>query len=256
MWRLLLILCLVLPVPVLAEHVQYQPGDSIPLALTSGSERTVIFPEPVTFASQTHHQGLFRISLVDSVAYITPTREFEQRLLFRGLASSVMYVVDAAASSAVTPETLTIHVKPERPLSTLNDRQTTQSFVTPVALFQYAAQSLFAPDMSLVEPVPGIRPVRVDQAEVPHFYAGGQFSAFAYAGWVAAGRYVTAVELRNITSDVVYFDPCRVRGRFEIASQQTSYASPQGSQGDSVMTYFISSEPFNTAIARVEGRPC
>lgn len=239
------------------QHKLYQQGEPITVASTVGEELRLMFPEPVKKAVHKQDGRAWGHSLISNTLYLTPKKPFNERLLFQGIESKRMYVADMSASDAKTESVVKIHLKPEKSKSDISKRRAQQAeIVTPVDLVQYAAQTLYAPDQSMVEGLPGVRPVKVSNDTLERtFYRGGDYKARPYGSWSASGVYVTAVEMQNIRSEALSWSVCNVRGRYLAVAPHAGTESPVIRSGDAMMFYFVSEEPFAVASSR-QGVSC
>lgn len=242
---------------VAQQHKLYQQGKPIRIAATVGQELQLMFPEPVKKAVHKQDGRLWVHSLISNTLYLTPKEAFSERLLFQGLESKRMYVADMSASEALTEPVVKIHLKPAGSDNTgLDERRSVSQVVTPIDLVQYAAQTLYSPDETLIEGVTGIRSVKIEQEQLDRtFYRGGDFLAKPYSSWSAAGVYVTAVEMQNIRSAPLKWSVCNVRGRYHSVAPHAGTETPVVRPGGALMFYFVSDEPFSTASKR-QGVSC
>lgn len=239
------------------QHKLYQDGTPIDIAATVDKELRVMFPEPVKKAVHEKDGRAWIHSLISNTLYLTPKRVFSERLLFQGIESARMYVVDMSASETSTEGTVKIHLSPEKSQNrSLEKRKGASEVVTPIDMVQYAAQTLYSPDESLIEGVAGIRRVKVDKNKLDRsFYRGGDYLARPYSSWSASGVYVTAVEMENVRSVPLKWSVCNVRGRYLSVAPHAGTETPIINPGEALMFYFVSDEPFSSASER-KGVPC
>lgn len=240
------------------EHVQYQQGEPINIQVTVDKETRVVFPEPVRKARSSNLDELMMGSLIESTFYVTPKKQFNARLIFQGLDSGRIYVVTMNSTQNSSVSKVTVHAKNDLPDEGTTDqgKAAPKVVITPIDLIQYASQSLYAPDESLIEGVPGIRRVKVSRSMLDRtFYKGGDFLAKPYASWSSAGVYVTAVEMKNIRSAALAWSVCNIRGDFVAVAPQASTETPRLNSESAMMFYFVSAKPFSVAAAS-EGVSC
>ncbi|MAD65697.1 DUF3438 family protein [Haliea sp.] len=240
------------------QHKQYQQGEPIHIAATVGQELQLMFPEPVKKAVHEQDGRAWVHSLISSTLYLTPKQRFSERLLFQGIESKRMYVADMSASQTPTESVVKIHIESVRS-SNHGKKRTNQhkkAVVTPVDLVQFAAQTLYAPDESLVEGVPGVRAVKIESKTLDRtFYRGGDYQAKPYGSWSSSGVYVTAVEMQNVRSAPLEWSVCNVRGRYLSVAPHAGTETPILNPDEAMMFYFVSDEPFLIAAER-QGVSC
>lgn len=236
-----------------AERVKWQQGQEISLELKKGAERKILLPEKVRFAVKARYSEQFRHSLIDSMLYITPITIFNEKLVLQGLDSGRFYVLQASVSEigVKANDDLVIHIGElqdvEKNVTGSKGLPIRSYKLTPIDLVQFASQSLYAPSPELIEPTPGMRRVVVKKRHLLNLYQGGAFSSEVLASWIGGGLYVTALKLVNVSTEVVTFEPCRIRGGFYSATAQFKTAMPKGHKKDFTVVYLLSEKPFDVA---------
>ena len=100
--------------------------------------------------------------------------------------------------------------------------------LTPVALTQFAAQQLYAPQRLLGE-MPDIRRVPMGTTASVPLYRDEDVLAEPLGSWQGGGLYVTAVKLTNRGTSRVSLDPRRLSGYFVSAAFQHNTLGSAGS---------------------------
>jgi hypothetical protein len=246
-----------------AQRVEYQRGQEIELRMAVGMEHQVVFPEPVLFGKKASYDQLFQYSLIDTVFFVTPLIEQSTRLVFQSPEGERVYVVSVSALSAdkigpvdprfvVMTEQMVEQHKAKEPESLSPEKAASNKNADYFDLVRYASQTLFAPSLSYVEPVNGVRQVPVENIDPSHLYYGGEFTAKVLASFTRNGRYVTAVKLTNVSSsDRAQLKFGRFRGDFVGVSPQAGhyFAQPLGThRKDFVVVYLTSDKPFDLAL--------
>ena len=235
------------------ERVEWKQDEEILLQLIVEKERRIVFPEKVNFYEEPAQRALFHKSFIGSTFYITPLKSFSTRLVFQSSDSQRIYVVKAVSShqeeSSNLPNSLVIQLASgdEKSEMIADENHTPwkkESAITAVDLIQLASQSLYS---DVVEPVDGIKRVAVEKKLINGFYRGGGLKVEPLAGWFGGGLYVTAIGLTNTTSEVIIFNPCRIRGNFLYASSQFSDLQPVGTDHNENVAYLVSDIPFSKA---------
>lgn len=234
-----------------AERVKWEQGQEIGVELKENVERKVAFPEKVRFAVKSRYAEQFKHSLIDNMLYITPVTEFTEKLTLQGLDSGRFYVLQASVSEGAVKaaDDLIVHINESKQGVVSESRLPIHaSKLTPMDLVQFASQSLYAPSAELIEPTPGIRRTVIKHRAMANLYRGGAFKSEVLASWTGGGLYVTALKLINVTTQVVVFEPCRIRGDFYSATVQFKSAMPSGHKKEFTVLYLLSEKPFDVAV--------
>ena len=253
-------LLLVLPVLCWAETI---PGEQIPperilwqktpieLTLSVGKEQRVDFPGPVRIGLPAALQPILRVQSVAGTLYLLAHQPFEPtRVMVRAIEGGAVYLLDLSADNKSTPTAAIQIFDPELEQSELSSDPAEPSPTFPtygyVALTRFAAQQLYAP-ARLLRDLPGVVRVPVRRAAVPLIH-GGQVAAEPLVAWRAGNLYLTAVKLKNSTSNPVTLDPRTLRGNWLTATFQHNRLHGAGDEADTTVAYLISARPFETAL--------
>ncbi|WP_045391775.1 DUF3438 family protein [Vibrio rotiferianus] len=244
--------------PALAnERVKWEQGKEINLELVIGDERKVVFPEVVMFWNEPEYMQLFAHSFIDQSFYITAKASFNKRLSFRGVNSNRIYIINALSGESGQMKKaamdLIIHlnaieqeVQPETVSDSTSPPWKKRKTITAVDLVQFASQSLYS---QVIEPVEGVTRTSIISSPVKGMYRMGALEGVPLASWHGGGLYVTAVKMKNTTSQVIHYDPCRVRGDFLFSAAQFERVYPKHSKKSYTVIYLVSQVPFFKAIA-------
>ena len=253
---------LLLIVPAICS-AETTPGEQIPperilwqktpieLTLSVGKEQRVDFPGPVRIGLPASLQPILRVQSVAGTVYLLAHQPFEQtRVMVRAIESGAVYLLDLSADNKSTPTAAIQVFDPEVEKSELSSDPAEPSPTFPtygyVALTRFAAQQLYAP-ARLLRDLPGVVRVPVRRAAVPLIH-GGQVIAEPLVAWRAGDLYLTAVKLRNSTSQAVTLDPRTLRGSWLTATFQHNRLHGSGDEADTTVVYLISARPFETAL--------
>ncbi len=216
----------------------------IPVSLTVGEERRVQFPAPVSVGVPGSLQALLRTQAVNGTVHLLAHASFaETRVLVRELDSGQTYLLDLRATEEPSAsEALIIEPRAER--DRLAAMQSASGGRTHgyVSLTRFAAQQLFAP-LRLVSPLTGVSRIPV-QTQSIFLLPGRTIEATPLMAWRAGNLYLTAVKLRNRSSNPQVLDPRRLRGQWLTATFQHARLLPAGRPADSTAVYLISAQPF------------
>lgn len=113
-----------------------------------------------------------------------------------------------------------------------------------VSLTRFAAQAMYAP-LRLQDSLPGMVSIPIEPDKKVPLVRGGKVEAMPLMIWKAPGLYVSAVRLKNATSDYVTLDPRALRGDWLAVTFQHVRLMPAGDEADTTCVYLISKQqPF------------
>ena len=233
------------------ERITWQKTP-IELVLSVGKEQRVDFPGPVRVGVPATIQPELRVQSVAGTVYLLAHQPFEPtRIMVRAIEGGAVYLLDLSAGTQGARATAIQILDPEaRGFNLPAFDQAEQTPTLPaygyVALTRFAAQQLYAP-ARLLRDLPGVVrvPVRREAVALVH---GGQVIAEPVVAWRAGERYVTAVKLRNRTSQAVSLDPRTLRGTWLTATFQHNRLHRAGDEADTTALYLISERPFETSL--------
>lgn len=119
--------------------------------------------------------------------------------------------------------------------------QTPSSHKTPlpVVLTRYAAQNLYAP-LRTVEPLPGVVQIKIQrEINFDHLLPMQPVVPSLLGAWQLDDHYVTAVELRNTSSDSLNLDPRVLQADLVSATFQHPNLGPSGLATDTTVAYLV-----------------
>lgn len=109
----------------------------------------------------------------------------------------------------------------------------------PVVLTRYAAQNLYAP-LRTVEPIQGIRRVNINRAlPLNTLLPLLPIKAELLAAWRLENYWVSAVLLKNTSSQLIKLDPRQLQGNFIAATFQHHYLTANGEASDTTVVYLV-----------------
>lgn len=248
--------------PALAkESVERIFWDKKPLKITLpvNKERMITFPSPVKIGLPIKINSQLRTQINHNTVYWLAHEEFKsQRIEIRAIDGSVIYLVDLQAKqTGVSDESIEVIIKAShagsnasaQTASALEDgyfspKQTSPSYIL---LTRFAAQQLFAPTR-LLKNNQGIHRVPVNRDTTTYLIQGAMISAKPVAAWKKNSLYVTAIELKNLSTAFISLDPRKIRGQWKAATFQYTYLHPRGSEYDTAALYLISDRPFHEVL--------
>lgn len=120
-----------------------------------------------------------------------------------------------------------------------NDINTTSLLPIPAALTRYAAQSLYAP-LRTVEPLAGVQRVAMNLPKhIPTLLPNLSVQATPLESWGLAKYVVTAVRIRNLSTQKVVLDPRYLQGYFYSATFQHDFLGAKGTPEDTTVVYLV-----------------
>jgi integrating conjugative element protein (TIGR03749 family) len=244
---LLLLLCIL---PVAARAVEILQWQRLPLAvpLYVDQERVIFVDQNVRVGLPRSLQGKLRIQTSNGAVYLRASEAIEPtRLQLQNVSTGELILMDIAATPApngaeLEPVKIVRAESPASPDKSVAEpeppvppRQTP----IPVVLTRYAAQSLYAP-LRTVEALPGVSQVRVNPTlDLTTLLAALPVRASALGAWQLEDFWVTAVQLRNMSSSRLTLDPRELQGNFIAATFQHHTLEQQGKPADTTVVYLV-----------------
>ncbi|KTS76446.1 conjugal transfer protein [Pseudomonas oryzihabitans] len=269
--RLLLVLLGLLLVSGLAQAIELRKWERIPLAipLLVNQERIVFVDANVRVGIDPAIAGKLRVQSAGGAIYLLAKEPIApSRLKVQNVATGEMMLLDIAATPAKPGEgplepirivpgdnpptrygqldgaTTKPAAKPREQTADDSDEgdesaPPRRETPIPVVLTRYAAQMLYAP-LRTVEPVPDIAQVRVD----PHLDVSTVLPTLPVdtrplGAWRLDDYWVTAVKLRNQTSQRLTLDPRELMGDFATATFQHPFLGRRGEASDTTVLYLV-----------------
>lgn len=121
-----------------------------------------------------------------------------------------------------------------------------------VTLTRFAIQSLYAPTRLLVTPEGIYRTPMETEKHVPLFY-GASIDAMPIASWRSGALYVTAVELKNLTTHPVTIKLDQILGNWQTAAVYPSNTLKARDAHATTSVFLVSDAPFAKALTQPQG---
>lgn len=269
MRRLLIIGLLMLNYCGVANAVEILRWDRIPLALPLivGQERIVFVDQNVRVGLPRNLVDKLRVQSTGGALYllakdpIPPTR-----LQLQNMSSGEIMLVDIIATegkpnqAASEPAKIVASEGHSPRYGQASSKQTTlhapaptsqpnvqdedpptprRETPLPVVITRYAAQMLYAP-LRTVEPVDGIAQVNLKQGlNLTTLLPTLPIEALALGAWRLDDYWVTAVKLRNTSTQHLALDPRDLMGDFITATFQHPYLGTKGDASDTTTVYLV-----------------
>lgn len=205
------------------EHIVWDKSP-IDISLGVGSERQLVFPEPVKIGiTQSAKARFSTLSSVGNRVFIEPLTDFKkQRMLVKGTETGITFVLYLSTTPQDLDPVVNIHVErvsnKERSRTTNSKSDATSQKINSYRfLGQYVAQQLYAPER-LGKNVNGIQRVSVPGKTFRSFFrctarsrACSSVIAKPIVSFKTNRLYVSAIEVENISDYPVDNDPRLVR---------------------------------------------
>ena len=114
------------------------------------------------------------------------------------------------------------------------------------ALTRFAAHQLYAPGR-LLKSLPGTHRIPIERTSTSYLIMGKIIDATPIASWKSGKLYVTAVELKNASSQLINLDARVIRGQWLTATFHDTVLHPAGSETDNTAVYLVSDRPYHEA---------
>ena len=227
------------------QAVELMHWERLPLAvpLVINQERVVFVDEDIRVGVPSTLAGKLRVQSTGGTLYLRASEAIAPtRLQLQSVATGEITLLDIAATPGDQP------LEPVRILKNAKVQATEAESSTvlapertpiPVALTRYAAQSLYAP-LRTVESLPNVRRVPLKlRTELPTLLPSENVSSTPIAAWRLDDYWVTAVKLRNRSSEMVQLDPRRLQAKLFAATFQHAFLGPVGSAEDTTIVYLV-----------------
>lgn len=269
MRRLLIIGLLMLNFFGMANAVEILRWDRIPLALPLivGQERIVFVDQNVRVGLPRNLVDKLRVQSTGGALYLLAKEPIPPtRLQLQNMSSGEIMLVDIIATegkpnqAAPEPAKIVAGESPSprygqsssKPTSSHTPAPTSQPNVQdedppsprretplPVVITRYAAQMLYAP-LRTVESVDGIAQVNLKRGlNLTTLLPTLPVEASALGAWRLDDYWVTAVKLRNTSTQHLALDPRELMGDFITATFQHPYLGTKGDASDTTTVYLV-----------------
>lgn len=269
MRRLLIIGLLILNFCGLANAVEILRWDRIPLALPLivGQERIVFVDQNVRVGLPRNLVDKLRVQSTGGALYLLAKEPIPPtRLQLQNMSSGEIMLVDIIATegkpnqAAPEPAKIVAGEGPSPRYGHASSKPTTsrapatmsepnvqdedpptprRETPIPVVITRYAAQMLYAP-LRTVEPVDGIAQVNLKRGlNLTTLLPTLPVEASALGAWRLDDYWVTAVKLRNTSTQQLALDPRDLMGDFTTATFQHPYLGIKGDASDTTTVYLV-----------------
>lgn len=248
----------------LANAVEIQRWERIPLALPLivGQERIVFVDQNVRVGLPRHLVDKLRVQSTGGTLYLLAKEPIEPtRLQLQNMSTGEIMLVDIIATAGQSDHAALEPIKivagdttakrnpqvSSKPVITQAPEQNAEEHSPPapretplpVVMTRYAAQMLYAP-LRTVEPVAGIAPVNVKRRlDLDTLLPILPVEASALGAWRLDEFWVTAVKLRNTSSQQLALDPRDLMGDFVTATFQHPYLGAKGNASDTTTVFLV-----------------
>lgn len=230
----------------------------IAFSLQVGKERLAHFPSKVRYWVPSSIEDAITILSVNGVVYVTAHTTFDKmRIRVQNLETQKIYLLDLVATDEATVSNELIITDEEYVESKSENYE--KPFDWLVRLTRFAAQHHYAEER-LLPSDEDIRAIRIETKTPVPLVRGGDIEALAIKSWQGGGYYITAVRIRNLTSDDVSIihtatDAARliqrtlildkdIRGHWVAITPQHTTLGKAGNESDVTTLYLISDKLF------------
>ncbi|MFS2159661.1 TIGR03749 family integrating conjugative element protein [Pseudomonas sp. Pseusp122] len=256
-----------------AQAVEIMRWERLPLAvpLVVGQERIVFLDQNVRVGIPRSLTDKLRVQSIGGAIYLLAKETIEPtRLQLQNVQTGEIMLVDIAAMTApkdqaalepvkiIAGDTTPTRYGTSKPAQKATSRTASAAVNTsdeeeaeeddtppkretpvPVVLTRYASQMLYAP-LRTVEPVEGIIQVKLDRrADLSTLLPTLPVVASALGSWQLDDYWVTAVKLRNQTTQRLSLDPRELMGDLVTATFQHNYLGAKGDATDTTTLYVV-----------------
>ncbi|RTB44133.1 TIGR03749 family integrating conjugative element protein [Pseudomonas aeruginosa] len=257
LWRSMLPALVLTVAAPLAQAVEIMRWERLPLAvpLIVDQERVVFIDRNVRIGIPASLDGRLRVQSAAGAVYLRASAPIEPtRLQLQDADTGTVILLDIAAEAAQTGQP---PLEPVRIVETespgvsgagsagggqsdgrVETRQhQAREAPVPVILTRYAAQNLYAP-LRTVEPVVGVvrASLRADLS-LDTLLPTLPVQARALAAWRQDDWWISAVRLRNTSTQWLELDPRALQGDFKTAAFQHDSLGPAGTPEDTTVVY-------------------
>ena len=230
-------------------------GEPIKIELGVNQERRLTFPADIFVEyNKATDPGLqrIRIQIIKNTAYLKATNSVpSSRLIIGEIKSQKRYLLDVQAvkTSKHYPQVV---VEDGANTSSTSSNPSGSSITYPafqgsrsagyVSLIRFAAKELYAPDR-LRGTDKNITRATVTRKRVHHLLRGHVGDTHPVAAWKSGDLYITALEVKNTTSQPLFLDPRDVRGAWKAVSFQNNRL--QGEKREHKLNGMLISDPLS-----------
>ncbi|QIQ21462.1 TIGR03749 family integrating conjugative element protein [Zophobihabitans entericus] len=241
-----------------ASAIELIKWERLPLAvpLLVGHERVIFIDRNVRVGVPDYLNGKLRVQSTGGSVYLLAQEAIAPtRLQLQDVETGALILLDIAAlppKAGDSPLEAIRIIEGENPTKLYGQKPPVQSETqankpvretpVPVVLTRFASQSLYAP-LRTIEPVQGISRVSVDKKlDLKTLLPTLNIKASVMAAWQLEQQYVTAVLLRNTSTQPISLDPRLLNGNFIAATFQHEYLGPVGDSTDTTVVYLVTSK--------------
>ncbi len=227
----------------------------IKLTLAVDHERVIHMPGKGTIKAGVPaflNRGALRTQIVDNTLYWLANEPFEEtrvQVVNSVTGETFLFDIEGVEKGGSIAPVEIVTAKPAHSLgesSAKNGTKPTKS-IDYVTLTRYASQQLYAPERLLAN-LPGVVRVPLDSESKVNLVRGSKIEALPLISWKGGDFYVTAVRLRNTTTDYINLDPRDLRGQWLAATFQHARLFPEGDEADTTAVYLVSKRKFEKAL--------
>jgi integrating conjugative element protein (TIGR03749 family) len=228
-----------------AHAVEIKQWDRLPIAvpLVVGQERIIFVDQDVRVGVPSAIAAQLRVQSIGGTVYLRPSDLISPtRLQLQSISSGEIILLDIDAQPGEHAlEPIQIATKPSATGSGESEQpeRHTQRTPVPVALTRYAAQNLYAP-LRTVESLPGVHRMALKvPTDLRRLLPTEHVAIEPMAAWRLDDFWVTAVKIRNLSTQIIDLDPRKLQATLFGAAFQHPTLGLSGTTEDTTVAYLV-----------------
>ena len=230
--------------------------EPIELRLTTGKEVSLVFDGIIkSIAIKDQVRAKITSESVDKRWWIKPTDEFtDTRILVKDEHDQItVFIVSSGSENQSSDDQITKYqvIKQQVPIVVKPVNNTNNKSLSLVDLTRFAAQTFYAPKRLIKSLSLNRIPVSVQKINLFNCQANTwcvDVSSKAIASWTDLKRYVSVIEIKNISKNTIDLDPRLINGDFISATFQFNRIGGKGSNTDTTLLYVISDKTLEQSL--------
>lgn len=226
------------------ESVEYS-GLPLDLSVPTNSERLVRFPSPVIVDIPQDLDDKLETEIIDNKVFWKAERPFSRtRIKVKTMDQPPRWFILYLSGTDSAPST---PIQVQRRAEPIPSPSSSASVPEPIALSRWASQWVYAPKR-LQKAFPGAVSTYVDKTPTLRLFYGAGIEVTPIAAWRTHRWHLTVVSIRNLTDQLIEWEPTSVRGHWYAATPQHGWLDPKGSETDQTYLYLVSKQPWGKSL--------
>ena len=234
----------------------FDAQEPIELKLITGQEVSMVFDEAInSIAIKDKAKSKIISESIDKRWWIKAIDDFtDTRILVKNNNDQItVFIVSSGSDSQSNDEQITKYrvIKQQAPTEVKLDNDSNNKSLSLVDLTRFAAQTFYAPkrlikDISLNRVPVSAQKINLFNCQKNTWCVG--ISAKAIASWTDLERYVSVIEIKNISKDIISLDPRLINGDFISATFQFNRIGMKGSNTDTTLLYVVGNKTLEQSL--------